>query len=142
MYFSENFQNRKEQPLLHFVFVNTILYYVPEHAIDSIFAIDRSSRPKVFLKIPQNSREITCGSALVKNAQQVRISNATFIFLTRKFCKSILHFWETHCNLEFNLTRIILCHSIPLFVIRCHSLPCVATRTTRCHSMYHSAVFL
>ena len=46
--------------------------------------------------------------------------------------------------LSFVVTR---CHSLPLVVILCHSfslvVPLVATRcTTRCHSLYHSSVFL
>ena len=34
-------------------------------------------------------------------------------------------------------------HSVSFVAIRCHSFSSVATRcTTRCHSMYHSSVFL
>ena len=58
--------------------------------------------------------------------------------------------WKKKGKLAEMVTRchssslvVTLYHLLSLIIIRCHSLPFVVTRcTTRCHSTYHSSVFL
>ena len=58
--------------------------------------------------------------------------------------------WKEKRKLAEMVTRchssslvVTLYHLLSLIIIRCHSLPFVVTRcTTRCHSTYHSSVFL